>query len=212
MAEFGMDAGLRLPLQSRMRIEAWDAKLLAGEDAKATWDGLLKQGCKCNVYICSTREEDLMHMTIKTHFAIYGRYPFHRGHTKVVFNFHIFVFSTFALAIVLLSGRINVDVTWTKWYLTWCWRNPNLDFRNENNGRSSTMSCSIVFWSFLQFIHRSCKGMLDRSQASVATLPIRVFSSYGWLFGLRDKMHKPYVFLHNYVAGSQICFVTCQTN
>jgi hypothetical protein len=99
-----MDGGHRLPLFSRVRIEARDAKLLAREDAKAAQDGVPKRGCKCNVCIRSIREEDLMHRTVRTHLVTYGRHPFHREHTKVGFHFHISVFSTFLLATTLLWG------------------------------------------------------------------------------------------------------------
>jgi hypothetical protein len=83
MPEFVTDPPCRLPLRSIVRIHAHDAKLLVREDAKARWDGLLKQGYKCNVCIYGIREEDLLLTSITMHLTTYGRHPFHRGTSDI---------------------------------------------------------------------------------------------------------------------------------
>ena len=75
----------RLPLRSRRRISARDAKLLSREDAvgRGLGNAALKRPCPCNVCISGVRDQELFRRTVHNHLRRYGRHPFHRGSTEV---------------------------------------------------------------------------------------------------------------------------------
>jgi hypothetical protein len=73
----------RLPLHTRRRIQARDAKLLQREEAMAVRDGALKTSCQCNVCIVGIRDEKILLKSVRTHLELYGHHPYHRGSTQV---------------------------------------------------------------------------------------------------------------------------------
>jgi hypothetical protein len=74
-----------LPLRSKRRIAARDAKLLYREDtvARELGNAPLKRTCPCNVCISRVRDQELLRRTVQSHLRRFGWHPFHRGSTEV---------------------------------------------------------------------------------------------------------------------------------
>jgi hypothetical protein len=85
-----MDQAPRLPLGDNVRKQCYDAKLWAGEEARARAEHREKDQCPCLLYIDGGPRSYMKRRSIHRHLETWGRHEAHRGPTEVRFCFFEF--------------------------------------------------------------------------------------------------------------------------